>query len=149
MTSAFFSLTRNWFNYAINSTCWGLFIPVKRDPNSVINYSWIISCDYMWKVGIPPLYSPPKRDEKVKDIINPYNCLLKNANFSIKTQPVTKQHHISLNSQLTAVLKSIFCFSVRFCDNSLLVLKMRFQVFSFERKKVQGFSSDRKILMSL
>ena len=25
---------------------------------------------------------------------------------------------------------------------------MRFQVFSFARKKVQGFSSDRKILMS-
>ena len=32
---------------------------------------------------------------------------------------------------------------------SLLVLKMRFQVFSFASKKVQGFSSDRKILMSL
>ena len=26
---------------------------------------------------------------------------------------------------------------------------MRFQVFSFESKKVQGFSSDRKILISL
>ena len=38
---------------------------------------------------------------------------------------------------------------MRFCDNSLLVLKMRFQVFSFASKKVQGFSSDRKILMSL
>ena len=25
------------------------------------------------------------RDFKIKDIINPYNCLLKNANFSIKT----------------------------------------------------------------
>ena len=32
---------------------------------------------------------------------------------------------------------------------SLLVLKMRFQVFSFASKKVQGFSSDMKILMSL
>ena len=39
------------------------------------------------------------------------------------------------------------CSSVQFCDNS--VLKMRFQVFSFASKKVQGFSSDRKILMSL
>ena len=33
--------------------------------------------------------------------------------------------------------------------NSLLVLKMRFQLFSFASKKLQGFSSDRKILMSL
>ena len=43
----------------------------------------------------------------------------------------------------------IICFSVRFSDNSLLVLKMHFQVFSFESKKVQGFSSDTKILMWL
>ena len=62
---------------------------------------------------------------------------------------MTKQHHISLNSQFTVVLNGIICFSVRFCDNSLLVLKMRFQVFSFVSKKVQGFSSDRKILMPL
>ena len=40
-------------------------------------------------------------------------------------------------------------FSVQFRDNSLLVLKMRLQVFSFTSKKVQGFPSDRKILMSL
>ena len=46
-------------------------------------------------------------------------------------------------------MNGIICFSVRFCDNSLLVLKMRFQVFSFASKKVQGFSSDMKILMSL
>ena len=38
---------------------------------------------------------------------------------------------------------------MQFCDNSLLVLKMRFQAFSFASKKIQGFSSDRKILMSL
>ena len=38
---------------------------------------------------------------------------------------------------------------MRLCDNSLIVLKMRFQVFSFPRKKVQGFSSDRKILLLL
>ena len=68
----------------------------------------------------------------LKDIINPYyNCLLKNANFSIKISNV--------------VLNGIICFSVRFCDNSLLVLKMRFQVFSVASKKVQRFSSDRKI----
>ena len=56
---------------------------------------------------------------------------------------------VSLNSQFTVVLNGIICFSVRFCDNSLLVLKMRFQVFSFASKKVQGFSRDMKILMSL
>ena len=63
--------------------------------------------------------------------------------------PITKEYHISLNSQFNVVLNDIICFSVRFCDNSLLVLKMRFQVFSFASKKVQGFSSDRKMLMSL
>ena len=55
--------------------------------------------------------------------------------------------HISLNSQFNVVLSGIICFSVRFCNNSLLVLKMRFQVFSFASKKVQGFSSDRKMLI--
>ena len=43
----------------------------------------------------------------------------------------------------------MICFSVRFRDNSLLVLKMRFQLFSFASKKVHGFSSGRKILMLL
>ena len=52
------------------------------------------------------------------------------------------KHHASLNSQLNS-------FSVRFCDNLLLVLKTGFQVFSFARKMVQGFSIDSKILMSL
>ena len=33
--------------------------------------------------------------------------------------------------------------------NSLIVLKMRFQDFSFASKKVHGFSSDKEILMSL
>ena len=56
---------------------------------------------------------------------------------------------MSLNSQFTVVLNEIICFSVRFSDNLLLVLKMRFRVFSFASKKVQGFSSDRKILMLL
>ena len=46
-------------------------------------------------------------------------------------------------------MHGIICFSGRFCDNSLLVLKMRFQVSPFTTKKVQGFSGDRKILMSL
>ena len=56
---------------------------------------------------------------------------------------------MSLNSQFNVVFNDIICFSVRFCDNSLIILKMRFQVFSLASKKVQGFSSDRKILMSL
>ena len=43
----------------------------------------------------------------------------------------------------------MICFSARFCDNSLLVLKIGFQVFSFANKKVQGFSSDTKILVPL
>ena len=51
---------------------------------------------------------------------------------------MNKQHHLSLNIQFNAVLDGIICFYVRFYNNSLLVLKMRFQV--------QGFSSDRKIL---
>ena len=62
---------------------------------------------------------------------------------------MTKQHHISLNNQFTVALNGIFCFSVRFWDNSLLVLKMRVQVFFFASKKLQGFSSDREILMLL
>ena len=46
----------------------------------------------------------------------------------------TYMYHISLNSQFTVVLNGIICFSVRFCDNSLLVLKKSFQVFSFASK---------------
>ena len=67
--------------------------------------------------------------------------------FFQSKQPMTKQHHVSLNSQFAIVLNGIICFSVWFCDNSLLVLKMLFQVFSFASKKVQGFSSDKKILL--
>ena len=63
--------------------------------------------------------------------------------------PMTKKHHISLNSQFNVVLNCMICFSVRFCNNSLLVLKMRFQIFSFTSKKAQGFSSDRKMVMPL
>ena len=72
---------------------------------------------------------------------------MKNANFSIK--PMTRYYHISLNRWFIVVLYGIICVSVRFCDNSLLLLKMRFQVFRFASKSVQGFSSDRKMLMLL
>ena len=54
----------------------------------------------------------------VKDIINPYKCLSKNDK------------------------KNFFFF-----ENSLLVLKTRYRVFSFASKKVQEFSSDGNILM--
>ena len=56
---------------------------------------------------------------------------------------------MSLNSQFIVVLNGITFFSLRFCDNSLFVLKMHFQVFSFASKKLQEFSSDMKILKSL
>ena len=62
-------------------------------------------------------------------------------------QAITKQHHISLNIQFTVVLNGITCFSARFCDNSLLVLKMPFQLFSFASKKVQGSSSDIDVVV--
>ena len=82
----------------------------------------------------------------LKDTIYPLQ-LLKNADFSIKT--TNKYHHISLNSQFNTALKGIVCFSVRFCDNSLLMLEMRFQAFCFASKMVQGFSGDRKMLTLL
>ena len=56
---------------------------------------------------------------------------------------------MSLTSQFIVVLNGIIRFSVQFCGNSLSVLKMRFQVFSLERKKAEGFYSDKKILMNL
>ena len=89
----------------------------------------------------------------IKDVINPYNCLLKNAHFSIKTRNEKirscKLINNITNSQFIVVLDGIICFSGRFCDNSLLGLKMRLQVFSFASKMVQWFFSEKKILMSL
>ena len=70
-------------------------------------------------------------------------------NFFQSKQAMNKYHHISLNSQFIVVLDSLICFSVRFCDNSLLVLKMPPQVFSFASKKKQGSASDGKITMLL
>ena len=55
---------------------------------------------------------------------------------------------IPINSQFNVVLNGMICFSVRFRDNLLLMLKMRFQVFSFASKRYR-FSSDRKMLMPL
>ena len=50
-------------------------------------------------------------------------------------QAMNKQHHKSLNSQFIVVLDGTIYSSARFSDNSLLELKMRFQIFSFARKK--------------
>ena len=68
-----------------------------------------------------------------KDTINPYNSFLKNANFSVKT--MSEQHPISLNSQFTVVFNDIICFSVRFRNNSLSVLKDAFSVLYFYKQK--------------
>ena len=77
---------------------------------------------------------PACEHKSIKDIINPYHCFLENVN---------------LNKQFIVVLDGIICFSVRFWDNSVLVLEMRFQVFCFAGKKVHGFSSGGMILMLL
>ena len=69
--------------------------------------------------------------------------------FNQNKQSLNNAIHISLNSQFNVALNGIICFSERFCDNSLLVLKMLFQVFSLASKKVQALFSNRKMLMSL
>ena len=63
---------------------------------------------------------------------------------TFQSKQAMNKYHISLNSQFVVVSDGIICFSV--WHNSLLVLKMHFQVFSLASKKVQGFSSERKIL---
>ena len=78
--------------------------------------------------------------------MNPYNSLLENANFSVKT---SNEKITSINSQVIVILDGIICFFIQFCDISLLVLKIRFQVFYFASKKVQAFSIDRNILLPL
>ena len=49
------------------------------------------------------------------------------------------------NSQFIAVLDSIIYFSVWF----YVSVRIHFHVFYFATKKLKGFSSDRKIVMSL
>ena len=90
--------------------------------------------------------------------LQPHKSNMRNFNFCwinfvmsviFLKQAMSKYHRISLNSQFTVVLDSIICFSVRFCNKLPVVLKMYFQVFSFARRKVQGFSCDKEILMLL
>ena len=64
-----------------------------------------------------------------KDTINPLELFV---------EKITS--YVSLNSQFIVVLNGIICFSIRFCDNLLLELKMRFQVFrSFGSKRHKDF----------
>ena len=64
-------------------------------------------------------------------------------------QAMNKEHHISLYSQFVVVLYAIilFFFLVPFCDNSLLVLKMRFRVFSLARKKFFQWQKDINVVV--
>ena len=63
-------------------------------------------------------------------------------------QAMNKEHHISLYSQFVVVLHAIiFFFLVPFCDNSLLVLKMRFQVFSLARKNFFQWQKDINVVV--
>ena len=64
----------------------------------------------------------------------------------------TLDHRTALDHRTTLDHHGIFvCSDWKWfvLDLHVLVLKMRFQVFSLVSKKVQGFSNDRKILMSL
>ena len=83
------------------------------------------------------------RSSSLKDKLTPYNCLLKSANFLIK---ITNEKAFP-DIKFTGVWDSVNCFSVWFCENYLLVLEIRFQVFYLTSKKIQGFSSDKKILL--
>ena len=75
---------------------------------------------------------------------------LKTQKFLHLTRYGSSHSHMSFKIGLLQIISiSHCCFSVRFCDNSLLVLKMVFQFFSSASKKVQEFSDDKKILMSL
>ena len=47
------------------------------------------------------------------------------------------------------IFDDIICSSVRFCNNLLLKLRMRFKIFYLARKEIQEFSNDRKILILL
>ena len=52
-----------------------------------------------------------------------------------------------LNSQFTSVLNGIICFSVRFCDSSLLVFKKC--IFRSCLSQAKRYKGDREILMLL
>ena len=68
-----------------------------------------------------------------KDTINPLQLFVEKCQFFNQNY----QHHISLNSQFNVVLNGIICFSVQFCNNSLLLLKcvLRFFLRVFQWKE--------------
>ena len=94
------------------------------------------------------LYSGHVRVKDTRDTINVLQLFVEKRQFFNQNNQWLSNNNISLNRQLIVLLNSIICFSERFCDISLLVLKMRFQVF-FRKQKDKGFPCDRKILMPL
>ena len=61
-------------------------------------------------------------------------------------------HNLQIDNGIQKCVNSSWAtatFSVRFCNDWLLVLKIRFQVFFLQAKKSTSFSSDRKILILL
>ena len=72
-----------------------------------------------------------------KDIINPYNCLLKNEIFQSK-QAMKKKNHLSLNSQFIVVLDDIVCFSVRFGKKFTISAKNAFSGVFLQAKRYKG-----------
>ena len=82
-------------------------------------------------------------------VLCPYRgcSLFKNKVYNKALQLFFKKQFFSQNNQwlnnikqpVYCCLSDIICFSVQFCDDSLLVLKTRFQVFSFAAKKVLGY----------
>ena len=111
--------------------CW------KKKLSEIVN--WIV---FFLKEKITLKHLKTVRSSNARVRLWAYNKPLKTVCWKTpifqSKQPMTK--YISLNSSFTVVLNGIICFSVRICDNSL---------FSFTSKKLQGFSSDRKILVLL
>ena len=77
----------------------------------------------------------------VKDTIKSLRTVCWKTPIFQSKQPMTKQNHILLSSQFTVALNDIICFSAQFCDNWLLMLKMRFLVFILSQaKRYKDFS---------
>ena len=82
-------------------------------------------------------------DSLLKDTINPYYCLLKNANFlSKKSNDQITSHIIKLPFYCCFEWQNLFF--VLFCGNSLLMLKVPFQVFLSQAKRYKDFPVTRR-----
>ena len=80
-----------------------------------------------------------------KDTINPLQLFVEKLQFFNQNNQWL-DNIISLNSQFTAVLNGIICFSVRFCDNSLLCI-FRFFLSQAKRFKVFQWQQDINIVV--